>query len=372
MTVDYTVMYRTPGYNMVSNLQFSKLEITRKENDIGTLTLTLPPAYYVPGFFRPEGIIEVYRSFDSWSSVLETGTFWLIRRIHYATDGEGAETLVLDAYDLNSILKRRVIAYDRGTVYADKLDVAETLMKDIVRENFGDLVFDPDGTGRDLSDWISVAASGDGGAITGGDYSWRNVLDVLAEIEKTNEENDIRMVFGFYPDAYGKIIFRTYRGFSGVDHSQSGPRPLLFGLDYGNLSEPELILDFVDELNFITAAGTDDADTRIIKTASDAARLNWGPYARTEGFIELNKVTDADQVQAAADSALIANRPRLLFTGKILETGDIRYERDFNYGDLVTAQYKGYSIPCRLDTISIEFSNEGEKIDLTLHGEAFL
>src|SRR5512146_1827477 len=155
MPTEYTVQYLSPSGVFIVNLQYSKFVITRKENDIGTLTLDLPPIYH-PSLFRPERRIEIRRSMGPDQNTLLTNTVWLIRRVHYAIDKDGAETLQLDAFDLNVLFKRRMVAYDAGTLYADKLDIADDLMKDLIRENYGSLVFDPDNTGRDISAWVDV------------------------------------------------------------------------------------------------------------------------------------------------------------------------------------------------------------------------
>lgn len=362
----YTIKYYNPGGVFLTNLNISSLDLALQENQVGSLTVRLDPALYPPGYFRRDGIIEVWRAIGGRSEIIGNAV-WFVVYIRYLIDQEGVETLELVCVDGNGILKRRVVAYAQGTDYALKTGVAGDIMKAFIRENYGSIVIDP---ARDQSAWITVDADkGDGYALTG-DFAWRNILDTLTELASNSEQNGIRIIFNMERNgAAGLMIFKTYPDYRGVDHTADSGNPVYVGFDYGNLSMPELLFDYTEEINAAYVGGKGEGSTRDIAELNDTARSTLSPFARCEAFVDGGD-TEGANLLTLAGWAVFKGKPRIILAGNMTDTKTYMYGINYRYGDLVTAQYKGYAVDCRLDTITISLDQEsGEKITLRLYGE---
>jgi hypothetical protein len=366
----YTIKYYNPGGIFLRDLEFSTLDLALQENQIGSLTLRLPPAVYPPGFFRRDGTIEVWRAVGGRSELVGNA-LWFVVYIRYQIDQGGVETLEIVAQDGNSILKRRIIAYAAGTDYALKAGVAGDIMKSLIRENYGTLAIEAE---RDASLWITVDPdNGDGEAVFG-DLAWRNIWDAVAQLASNSEQEGIRVVFDMERGSTpGHLIFKTYPYYRGTDHTSGSPNPVYVGYDYGNLSQPELLFDYSEEINTAYVGGAGSGDVRIIETVTDTIRATASPYARCETFVDGGDSSDSVALQNLGDTIIFKGRPRLILSGNMLDTKTYMYGINYRYGDLVTAQYKGYAVNCRLDTLVIGFDQDnGEQITLRLYGEKVL
>lgn len=370
MGAAYTIKYYNPGGIFLRDLEISSLDLALQENQIGTLTLRLPPALYPPGFFRRDGTVEVWRAVGGQSELIGNA-LWFVVYIRYLIDSDGTETLEIVAQDGNSILKRRIIAYAAGTDYALKAGVAGDIMKEIVKENFGTLAIE---AARDASLWITVDPNNGDGEAVFGDLAWRNVWDAVAELASNSEQEGIRVVFDMERgSAPGHLIFKTYPYYRGADHTSGSPDPVFVGWDYGNLSQPELLFDYSEEINTAYVGGAGSGDVRIIETVIDTTRATASPYARCETFVDGGDQSKSEALQSLGDTVIFKGRPRLILSGNMLDTKTYMYGIKYRYGDRVTAQYKGYAVDCRLDTLVISLDQAGgEQITLRLYGTRVL
>ena len=104
---------------------------------------------------------------------------------------------------------------------------------------------------------------------------------------------------------------------------------------------------------------------------------NLTPRTRWEGFLDARNVgTDANTtaelttlVTAEANAELHRVKPRVYFTGSIAETEDYRWGINVNYGDLVNAEFDGYSFQARINAVMIEIDSAGGET-LTVRLEA--
>jgi hypothetical protein len=366
---EYSLNYYTPSGAFVTILRYSNFQLTLKENEIGIMTVLVPPQLYSPSFFVRDGIIEVERKMGANNTSLVGKTFWLIRRANYKIDDSGMETVEISAQDTMSILKRRIVAHYTGSAYSKKIDFADDVMKDIIRENFG--VLNLDAT-RNISAWMLAEANTSQGPIVTREVGWQNIYDVLKGISDESTELGNRILFAMERVAPAYLIFRTYKGFTGTDHTTNSLSPVVVSQDIGNLSVPELVLDYFDEKTRIYALGKGQDAARLYEYKNDNTRIS-GPYGLIEETIDGGDQTDTDVLIGLANMDLYKKRPKLIFDGIILDSLIYTYGVHFQYGDLVTAKYRGYSLNCALDTLGITFSStEGEQLELRMHGEVLL
>lgn len=368
----YTLTYYTPGYQRVGELVYSRFSLTCKENDAGTLDLSIPPGVYGPNFFKKDGIITVVRTNAVNSAVLVANTIWFIRRIRFAVDGDWNETVEITAQDAMGILKRRVVAYFTETAYSKKIDFADDMIKDIIRENYSAQAIDAD---RDVGGWLYIEENTGSGPIVTREVGWNNIWDALTNIAEETVTLGRRVIFSVeaLDSDHGILIIRTAVGYKGADHTQNSTRPVIVSQDLGNLSMPELILDWTDEKNAVYATGAGTGDVVLYEVVTNATSVSAGPFSRTELVINGGDKTDKDVLTGLANSGLGKNRGKLIFNGLVLDTPTFQYDVDFKFGDLVTAQYRGYTLDCVLNILSITYDQEnGEQINLSMHAEMLL
>lgn len=364
----YKVSYYNPaGLRLIESLPFSSFEFIRKENEYGIFTVRIPPNYPVD-FFKEDGRLELWRSINSGTFTLQGQTPFLIRRPHYYRSN-GEDIIELQGYDLIEILNRRIVAYESGTTYTEKLGIADDVIKDLVRENFGASAID---TARNLSAYISVQANTSLGAIVGDSISNKKIYDAAKNFASASASAGVRVLFDFVKLSDNSYEFRTWKDHRGQDHTQPGAGQVVVSVERGNLKDPDIILDYTDETNYVYAAGKGDEATRITTEVSDSVRIGKSPFARSEYFENASNVTDLTTLGKVANAALANGRPRIQFNGQVLETPSTMYGIHYGYGDLIKAEYRGYSFNCRVDTVRISFDRQnGEQFEIRLKGESY-
>lgn len=369
MSATYKLTYRAAsGLKLKDSLPFSSLDYIRKENDVGELTATFPPIFPA-GFFAKDSRFEVWRSINGGAYYLDMETAWFVVRPRYTISTSGESIIEVKAGCANILLKRRTIAYDNGTSYTNKLDIVDRLMKNIIRENYGLQALD---AVRNISAYLSVQADTTLGAIVGDTIGRKRVLDVLKRFAAASEEAGIRIIFDVVHTGANTFEFRTYAAYRGNDHSRTSSKPVIVASEFGNLSGPELIEDYTEEINHVYAGGKGEESLRLIAEASDAARIGLSPFARSEGFVNASNVVDPILLQDVADAELRFGHPRILFNGRLLDTPAVTYGLHYRWGDLLTAQYAGRVIDCRVETVHVHVdSQQGEQLDVRLKGEQY-
>jgi hypothetical protein len=296
-------------------------------------------------------------------------TSWFVRRIKYYTDSTGQSGIQLTCYDLLDLLDRRIVAYESGSSYTSKNDVAETIMKDLIYENLGVSAFDPL---RDMSAYLSVQSTHDYGAIITKDCSWARLLATIQELASTSEQLGVRIIFDIAYLSINSFEFRVWQEFKGVDRGVNSIQPLVVSLEAGNLSSPELIMDYTSEYSYIYAGGRGEGVSREVQEVYDSLRIGASIFNRREGFVDARNSYSASAVATEANWALYTGRPRILFSGDVLQTPNTVYGINYKYGDKLVAQYKGYSFDCRVNSMIVKHSNEGEEIQTRLIGEQII
>lgn len=369
MSVHYTVNILDINGNLKhGNVQFSTLDYSRKENEVGVAKVVLPPIWNISDFMADDQI-EIRRSLDSGPELLEMETIWFIRHMKF-----NKKRVELTGYDLLSLVNRRIIAYAAGTAYTNKTDNADDMMKAFVRENMGSLATD---TARILPDFAVDYDLAAAPSITL-EKSYKNLLPALQDICKASEEGGYRVVFDVVWLAKNTFEFRTYLYARGTDHRTGQPQPVIISEDFKNLTNPDIDIDYTSEVNSAYAGGGGTGSERIVKNVKDLVRSARSPFNLCEAFVDsrntnLDTATAADAALTSdANAELAVGAPKISFTGNIQDNRGTRYGRDYKYGDRVTAQYLGYYFDCYLNSIKVSVSNAGEKITSSLKGELTL
>lgn len=367
MSTAYHIRIADPfGQHLASTAQFidsgygAGLEYTLTVGQEGVLSFSVPSSFPLD-LLLADGRVGVWRSINGRPPILDGDAIWLMRRFEI-TDSYTRVT----ALHANHLLNRRIAAYSAGTSYTSKsADQADDLIETIVLENFGAAISsaDRDGTETqaDVSAYLSVQPSPGLGATVAKAFTRRRIGEVIRELCEASVTAGTYLAAEIVAPTETTLDLRTYATQRGVDHRATSGQPIIFSPERGNLENPRLIIDHTDEATFIIAGGSDTGVNRKIATASDTTRMGRSPFGRIERFVDMSNVSDLTQLQDEANAALRAGRPRVTFTGDLIETLATTRGIHFDLGDIVTVAYRGKQYDCRLDAIKETVSQGGRR-----------
>jgi hypothetical protein len=377
---EYTATVYDPNGNRLTELNgFTNIDAVRTVNDVGAMTMTFPTDVW-DQYIKLDGIIELYRKTQGYSFLMmDTG--WLIRDWSFDVDAQGRETTTVIAYDLNDLIRRRIIGYHSSAAdpalrvegHAHNWPIGDA-MKQAVRENF---------TGTATTDanrrWSQVSVmpnDGLGGSIDL-HWSWRNCLDLFQELAErsTNGTAGHDGTYCAFEMAYvsqTSFEFRTYHGQRGINHSTSSGDVRLLDRTHGNLGACNVTYNYSEEYNYVLVGGKGEAAQRTYGTAYDATRVAVTPFNRIELWEEAIDAPDQAAVNERANMTLAANRLKIVFEGEIKETDGFQFGIHFSYGDLLTAVYRGRQFDVHVDSVSLNYNKGVERLDIKARCENYV
>lgn len=384
---NYCALYSPDGAYLEPINDFLELDCTLVEMQIGVLVLTFPGIAHDATKFVRGGRIAYYRaptaSLGGGVFRLVGQTMWRIVRRERKVNSRYEQLIRITAVHPNALLAHRVVAYDEASAEADKTDFADDMIKAYVRENF----LTATDTDRNLTA-ARFAVETDVGAApsvtkTG---SYRTVLTLCQEIAASATQAGTYTGFEvFSPTETGAFTLRTYTGQRGVDRSSTGTNQLVLALTKGSLNTVELDEDWSQLASFVYAGGSGKKDERLTGTAGDTALIEGDPYGRIEWF---QSASNADAQAAVDDEAarvLREKRPRVVFTGDVVDTEYATFGDEYDWGDRVIGEYTDLRVAhvqqydCRVDPVRITVKRseneetglfeEHETLDIRLRGE---
>lgn len=286
----------------------------------------------------------------------------------------GNEVLHFGGVDQNDLLDRRIVAYAAGTTFADITDEANRMLATIVDRNMGPNAF-VDEAGRPRAydpDHFSVATAASGIAPSvSRRFAWRDVFPILQEIADTSRDLGTPLYFDIVSTGPARFEFRTYVNVRGVDRTiTTGLNPVVFSKELKNLDSPSMREDWSNEHNYVWGGGQGEEEDRVIDPEDDVFRMHRSIWNRREVFQDAREEDTILGVANKAFRRMQHDRPRLRFTGRLLDTPVSRYGIDWSFGDKVTARYHG-EYDGIVDAVRHMIDNEGVE-DLTARLEVDL
>ena len=339
----------------------SSIEYVKVLGSVGYFAITFPKRGQVYDSAIPDRRVAIYRMPIGGAMALDF--MGLARSFNTVTSQTGLYQTKMHGYDPTELLKRRIVPYYAGSAEASMTDYADDMMKAIVRDNFIDNA-DYSGTpspARDIDSYgFSVQADNAEGDTLTKAFAWRNVLDVLQDIQADSKAAGNEVFFGVIPVTEKSLEFRTWT--SGNDRTVNGTNPLIFSLEWGNLVSPSLVDDYKDEANFIYAGGRGEKDARIVQTASDSTRMTTSVFNRCEGFAYSNGETSAS-VLSSATNELERRRPSTRLSAELIDTPLAPYGGlyGWNVGDRVTVNYAGRQFNVRIRAVHVKMDARGRE-----------
>lgn len=239
----------------------------------------------------------------------------------------GKEEIVVKGLDLKGLMKRRITYTDNF----DRVDTtqAENVMKHYVTNHFIDSRLASDTTVQLVErnmDLLQVAETQNRGPSTVWQSRFENVHDVLKHISE-----DSGLGWTIYADLVNKkFVFDTLESTDRTLNQKDVPQ-ILFAKSKGNLKESNKYLDLSGLKNVAYVGGKGENEERPIVVRGDSAGIN-----RREVFIDLNNISDMDELNVEGDKKLAEYKEINSTEGKIYSIENMEYEVDWFLGDKVS------------------------------------
>lgn len=349
-------------------------------NGVGYFTIQVPEDVPVSkdvllaDSLKPDLQIQFWRK-DNQQTNPALDFFGFLRKWTFKTSGTGDSVLYLSGPDQNELLKRRIVAYPAGSTEAkitrEQFATTDTeldrALVRIIRENLG-----PDATDTDR-DWtnngFSVRLDPQDGPIVHKSFAWKNVERIVSELNQTSRSLGSEVywevrVEGIDGDGTAVLAFNAFNGAPGGDRSWKPEplgKPMIFGLKWGNLLNPEIEFDYSNEINYVYGGGAGEGLERRIVEVSDDSRISSSNWNRREAFADARQATTDDEITAKANEILNKGRPKIKFKGTILSTEQTPYGQ-WGLGSIVTIEYKNIKFNGLIRNVRVAVDSNGAEV----------
>lgn len=363
----YYIDVATPqGVRIAQMDSFLALTYARVINDYGVMMLDLDPKTD-RSLFRKDGRLGIWRQPTGGALGLEFDTIWLVRNARRIMTSKGERRLRITAVSALYLLTGRIIAYAAGSAQAKKTATkADDMIKAFVYENLGAGATD---TARRWDALVSIAADQTLGTAVDKACARRDLLLVCQEVASQSQQLGYPVYFDVVCPTYGTMEFRTWINQRGADRRASSANPLILSPEMGAIAASEYEEDYLNEATYVYAGGQGEEDLREIATAEDTARSGSSPFGRREIFRDARQGATGDSLTAEAELALYDRRPRRIYTASLTDTEQIKYGRDWKWGDKITVQDFGEAFDCDISSIQVNIANGRETVRAALRTE---
>lgn len=346
--------------------EFVTLDYVKVINGVGWFSLVYGEGID-PELFQVDSQVHVYRR-PTYKDNMSLDFIGFLRawNASYRAD---TFLYTLSGPDQNDILDRRIVAYAAGTASAQLSAVAaDDGLKDIFNTNFIGGATDTARRLTSMGGGVTVQADATAGPTITKGYSWRNVLKTMLDIAEDARTQGTEIFFELavndVDEKTGLVSFefRTAAGLPGRDlTSGGGLPPVIFGTEFGNVSEFDMMYDYRDERNDVYAGGQGEGAKRYIAQAEDNGRIFASAWNRRELFVDARNEETTTAVDGIADAKLAEYRPQIRFEARILDTQQARYGIDWALGDKVTIRELGDTFNGLVRRVHVKASSNGQE-----------
>lgn len=343
-------------FDVVDN--FIAFSYSKRLNDIGAMTITMPGNYDGMSSLSTDNIITVQRekSKDIFTTSYAIDFGGVYRGSMATTDRNGKELLTLYVADGASFLARTVVAFkadiaDRSRWTNKKTD---QVLKDLITYNLNLsdvnrlLPLQP-GADFSTSSYTPVSA-------VNIDYAapYKNLLTAMQEVAAINGD------YFYLEKSTGETNLFRYLCNFGTDRTAT----MLFDLNRANMLDTELDKRRLLEPTKALVAGQGEGVARATVVRTSA---NYGTYNHTETFVDARDATTTAQLDARGDAKLAETAYKPRFTFRASQSPGSQYGQDYALGDSIKARYNDEIFIQRIVGVTIAVEENGrETIELDL------
>jgi len=402
---------------------FEELEYGRQKNEVGTASLVLPGKFDLRQFDK-DNILEIWRYDVTKGKLTLVGdTCWFLRKLEHKMDGF-KETTTLTFEDTIGLLKRKFVAWfeiKRGfgpdefnaNYPSGIINYPDVVLDRIFYHNFDaagmldPITFPatpPASFARNMHELVGATRLAFPITMANPSFLPRNTaldntqiytfagedclsaMKNIADSTEEGEENELWFDIVYTPNAetlrIGLFTFNVWTGARGVDRSLfKSQTPLIFGPDFANVESPVLTLNWEEEATFVLAV-SGNIDNTVVGAATlangvsppasgafaqfqEADRCLFYPiekYYKDGNSQENNALPTVGSIFQKAQRELRRSRSSHTFVCDIVQTTDSHIFIDYNYGDIISINWKGLAFDASIKKFLVKVDRGGEQI----------
>jgi Siphovirus ReqiPepy6 Gp37-like protein len=326
---------------------FRQLSYTRVLNGVGTLMFDLDSDHDAIADLEQDGQVEVWRRDTANSIDWYCDFYGLFVDEERSADDNGNTLYRAICPDQMDFIKREYVLWYANTANRSLFSAikAETILKTLATYNI--TASATTGNGRlyttDIAN-ISVAADGAGGNTITFYCAQQNLLEAMQDIARIGDRD-------FYLTKTGAQAwqFNTAQ-YLGMDRSAS----VSFALGYGNMSNPVLKRNRLNEITVVVVGGQGDETTRpfVRRTGTNYN----SSYNSKVLFYPATEYTTTAGLNAAGDVKLDELRAKDDLAWTILQTPSSLYGYHYFFGDVVTGYFQGVTATKQIAKVTVTFA----------------
>lgn len=326
---------------------YISLQFVRSWSDIGAFELHVNCYTRYADQLQKKNLIVLGDQMNKCGMILH-------REIELDENGKATENWVIKGFLLKSICAQRITVPPVSTGYDNKSGSAETVMKHYIDTQ----MVNPIDTARKIPNLVIATDQARGSHV-----DWQSRYAMLSD-ELTTISTNTGIGWDITLDlANQQFIFDCAVG-RDLSASQSVNPPVIFSPDFNSVKSQHFIDSDLNLKNFAYVGGQGEDIDRVIQTVGIATGID-----RRETFVDARdidgtgSVTLAQRGQQALDEA--ANE--LYLEADILLKSPFKYEQDYDVGDIVTIQNKGwgYTVDERITAMQETYESTGLTLSAT-------
>lgn len=367
-------IYDETGTRQFIITDFFSLGYQRIVNNPGLLTFSIPDFHPMAlTLVERDWQVEVVRSrasdfrtninpSNAIAPYVDFGGF--IRDEERVADSDGQVTVTYYVVGWSDLLRRAIVAYPPNRTGRTKFVnvAAETICKDIVKYNATTSGTTADGRDRNVptaGSYLSIETDTGDGNLLDVFLSRTNLLDTLRDIASIGNGD-----FDVVKTGARAWQFRWYPAQLGTQKITS----VVFALNYGNMVNPRLRYQRLEERTVAIVAGQEVNGVRQVETV-----LGSGYNAATnsyEVYVDGSDVSTNAGLRDRGEARMQELKESRELTFDVLQTPGSLYGLHYFLGDIVTAVFQGVQITQKIEGVTIGFDSSGaETISLDLRNQ---
>jgi hypothetical protein len=320
--------------------------------------------------FTKDAFIEIKRSVTDKGIAPYTDFVGFHRDMEKQVDTEGRRIFVSKGPDLNHLLKRGIIGFFTDDPLAQQNTFADDAMKNFVDQNIGPSALAPPRYKNHVFPNLAIEALKGAAPIWSGGRGFQNLEAVVHEIAVASL-TDYQITL----DTWSPLLmtFRTYYPYLGKDRTQTGAAaagntPAIFSLAANNMAEPHYTSNSKDEITSVLVLGQGSQSNRIYEVVLDDGTPPTDGHLLDTPWNDIEESISQSQdgiVQSLTSSGLYELQHKSTKTDvtfRILNSSQLVYGRNYNFGDKVTVTFDDIDGPVdkRITGVSVSVAGGQE------------
>ncbi|UED81963.1 siphovirus ReqiPepy6 Gp37-like family protein [Lysinibacillus sp. CD3-6] len=349
------------NFNLICEIdQYSSLQLTRSDADVGLLELQIN-RYLLHADKLQKGHIIFP------SNHLHKAFIIRHREIELDEDGKATENWLIKAQSLKSFATQRLIYPATGKTHESVTGNVETVMRHFVNTQ----MINPSDSKRKFPNLV-LAANQNRGATVSEQSRYDNLAEKLTELSQLHN-----LGWNIVLNINSKQFVFTISQGRDLTASQQNSPSAIFSTEFETLESLSYLESDLEYKNFAVVAGQGEGLDRRIVTIGDAQGRD-----RFEMFVDARDISEETEgetpqprpvVDIVADLTKRGNEKlsehiqEVFMEGQALTSSRLMYERDYDLGDTVTLQDRGWGVmmDTRITAIKEIYEYGKQKIELT-------